>query len=188
MWQVKSMAVPDRASGGLVGAARAGDITAFEILIGPLVGPAYRLAAVMLQSSRADAEDAIQEATLRAWRSLRSFRGDEVAFKAWFMTIVANQCRQVRRSRWWSVVRMPATTLVPGIPTDEIITREYLVQGLNRLSTSDRAALHLYFSLDLHITDVAKVLGVTVDAAKSRIHRALQRLKVQLDEEDVNAR
>lgn len=172
---------------GLIGDAKSGDVAAFEILIGPLVDPAYRFAAVMLESNRSDAEDALQEATFRAWKSICSFRGDDAAFKAWFMTIVANQCRQVRRSRWWSVIQMPATVLAEGVPTDEIITRDYLVHGLNRLSTNDRAALQLYYGLDLHITEVAKVLGVTVDAAKSRIHRALRRLKVELDEEEFSA-
>jgi RNA polymerase sigma factor (sigma-70 family) len=186
MRQVETVRMNQQAS-GLIAEAKAGDLGAFEILIEPLVDPAYRLAAVMLLSNRSDAEDALQEATFRAWKSIRSFRGDQAAFKPWFMTIVANQCRQVRRSRWWSVTRIPVLVSTLDVPTDQIITRDYLVRGLNRLSTDDRAALHLYYGLDLHITEVARVLGVRVHAAKSRIHRALRRLRLELDEEEVSA-
>jgi virginiamycin B lyase len=86
--------------------AQAGDLKAFEILLEPLLDPAYRLAVVMLQD-RTEAEDVLQEAAFRAWKSIRSFRRDPASLKPWFLTIVANQCRQTRRTRWWSVLRGP---------------------------------------------------------------------------------
>src|SRR6267143_5917316 len=90
---------------GALARASEGDVASFSALIEPLLDPAYRLAAVML-SDRAAAEDAVQEASVKAWRNLRKFRGDEGALRPWFLAIVANECRQTRRRRWWSVTKV----------------------------------------------------------------------------------
>jgi DNA-directed RNA polymerase specialized sigma24 family protein len=82
-----------------------GDADSFSQLIQPLLDPAYRLAAVML-SDRSAAEDAVQEASVKAWRKLRQLRGDVSSLRPWFLSIVANECRMARRKRWWSVIRM----------------------------------------------------------------------------------
>src|SRR6266446_208874 len=84
--------------------ATQGDADSFAMLLDPLLIPAYRLAAVML-SDRMAAEDAVQEAAVKAWRNLRQLRGDEGSLRAWFLSIVANECRMTRRKRWWSVVK-----------------------------------------------------------------------------------
>src|SRR5215472_15212756 len=82
----------------------AGDRVAFERLFRPLYDDAFRLAAAML-SDASLAEDAVQESLFKAWRKLYTFRvGEDV--RPWFLTIVANQCRSLRRTRWWSVQRM----------------------------------------------------------------------------------
>src|SRR5436309_357473 len=78
----------------------------FEALIGPLVEPALRLAFSML-GDRAEAEDATQEAITRAWRNLPQLR-DHAHARPWFLAIVANQCRNVRRTRWFSTIRLPS--------------------------------------------------------------------------------
>ena len=85
--------------------AAAGDASSFSQLIEPLLDPAFRLAAVML-ADRAAAEDAVQEASIKAWRKFRQLRGDERSLRSWFLSIVANECRMARRQRWWSVVRL----------------------------------------------------------------------------------
>src|SRR4030081_3418925 len=72
--------------------ATEGDANAFAILIEPLLNPAYRLAAVML-ADRGAAEDAVQEASIKAWRKLRQLRGDGGSLRSWFLSIVANECR-----------------------------------------------------------------------------------------------
>src|SRR5437879_13745793 len=82
-----------------------GDADAFASLLEPLLDPAFRLAAVML-ADRAAAEDAVQEASIKAWRKLRQLRGDQRSLRSWFLSIVANECRMARRQRWWSVVRL----------------------------------------------------------------------------------
>src|SRR5207244_7932857 len=103
--------------------AASGDPDAFALLIQPLLGPAYRLAAVML-ADRSAAEDAVQEASIKAWRKLGQLRGDEGALRSWFLAIVANECRMARRQRWWSVVRLPdiRTAAEAGAMSDEPAT------------------------------------------------------------------
>lgn len=86
-------------------AARAGDGRAFEALLNPVLDPAFRLAMVMLRD-RAAAEDATQEAALKAWRKLDRFRPD-ADFRPWFLGIVANECRTARRSRWLRLLPLP---------------------------------------------------------------------------------
>src|SRR5437867_11068378 len=92
--------------------ATEGDANSFASLLEPLLDPAYRLAAVML-ADRSAAEDAVQEASIKAWRKLRQLRGEVGSLRSWFLSIVANECRMARRQRWWSVIRLadlPAQT------------------------------------------------------------------------------
>src|ERR1700688_1380149 len=88
----------------LLEAAKLGDDSAFEILLEPLLEPGYRLAGGMLQDHQA-AQDAVQEAAVKAWRKLRQLR-DGSEMRPWFLGIVANECRSARRSRWSSVIKM----------------------------------------------------------------------------------
>src|SRR5438552_19165775 len=100
--------------GGLVQAARTGDELAFDSLVGPLVDPAFKLAMVFLRDPN-EAQDAVQEATLKAWRSLDRLRKN-ASVRPWFLTIADNQCRPMRPAHWWSVVRIDASRPAdPGI-------------------------------------------------------------------------
>jgi len=151
-----------------------GDEAAFESLVRPLVEPGLHLALSML-GNRRDAEDATQEALTRAWRKLHQLRPG-MPVRPWFFAIIANQCRNMRRTPWFrltSVVdvvhREPAPE--PGIEHLD------LERGLEQLPATDRGALFLHFYLDLSIEEVAATLGVSPAAAKSRIYRACHRLR-----------
>jgi RNA polymerase sigma-70 factor (ECF subfamily) len=183
MWLAKRELLTDLDPNPLIG-ARAGDLRSFELLVEPLLDSGYRLAVVILQD-RTEAEDVLQDATLRAWRSIRSFRGDQTSLKSWFLTIVANQCRQTRRARWWTVVRGVTRVRDPAEPEDMVIQRSDLANAVAELGHQDRVALHLYFGLDIPIAEVARVLRVSPRGAKSRIHRALKRLRVDLEEQEI---
>jgi RNA polymerase sigma-70 factor, ECF subfamily len=161
--------------------ALAGDDRAFEALFGPLVEPALRLAYSML-GDRSEAEDATQEAVTRAWRKLRQLRAG-MPVRPWFLAIVGNQCRNVRRTRWFKVVRVPAVLrrAAPGEPDVEHMDLE---RALARLPDGDRQALFLRFYMDLPVEEVAVALGVSPAAAKARIYRACHRLRPSLAEED----
>src|SRR6267143_7016016 len=88
----------------LLNRASTGDGDSFATLIEPMLDPAFRLAAVMLDDRQA-AEDAVQEASIKAWRKLKQLRGDVGSLKSWFLSIVANECRMTRRQRWFTVVK-----------------------------------------------------------------------------------
>src|SRR5690242_9546965 len=168
----------------VMASAAAGDAASFSRLIEPLLDPTFRLAAVML-GGRAAAEDAVQEASIKAWRKLGQLRGNEGSLRSWFLSIVANECRMARRQRWWSVVKLAET------PNIEDTTDHYggaagdVRRALLRLKPDDRLPLVLHFYLDLPLVEVARTLGVSESAAKSRIYRAAQRLRPELSMEEV---
>jgi RNA polymerase sigma-70 factor (ECF subfamily) len=162
--------------------ATQGDAGSFAILIEPLLDPAYRLAAVML-ADRSSAEDAVQEASIKAWRKLRQLRGDTGSLRAWFLSIVANECRMARRQRWWSVVKMAEVEGSASRVDQE--SASDLHRALLKLSPEDRLPLVLHFYLDLPLDETAKALRVSESAAKSRIYRAAKRLRADLTLEEV---
>jgi RNA polymerase sigma-70 factor (ECF subfamily) len=166
----------------LMVSAAAGDADSFAALIEPLLDPAYRLAAVML-ADRTAAEDAVQEASIKAWRKLRQLRGDLTSLRPWFLSIVANECRMTRRRRWWSVLKL-AEVPSPAWRSEEHDTSN-LHQALLRLTPDERLPLVLHFYLDLPIDEVAHALRVSPSAAKSRIYRAAKRLRSDLTQEEV---
>jgi RNA polymerase sigma-70 factor (ECF subfamily) len=154
--------------------AVAGDGRAFEELLTPVLGPAFRLAMTMLKEREA-AEDAVQEAALKAWRKLGQFRaGSEL--RPWFLAIVANECRSMRRTPWWKVIRL--SDLRRGATSDRgWAERIDLDAALDRLPQQQLLALSLYYHLDLPIEEVGRVLGCSPGAARVRIHRALAALR-----------
>jgi RNA polymerase sigma-70 factor (ECF subfamily) len=87
----------------LIQAARAGDGSAFAELIRPQYQAAFRVAYGLLHDID-ESEDAVQEAAFKAWRRLGNLR-EGSSLRPWFLAIVANQCRSVSRSRWWSVLK-----------------------------------------------------------------------------------
>jgi RNA polymerase sigma-70 factor, ECF subfamily len=167
----------------LLAAARAGDQACFERLIEPHIAVGYRLAVAML-SDAGQAEDALQDATLRAWRSIGQLRSS-AQVRGWFLTIVANRSRSMRKARWWSVIRLPDTRSGLPSPADATERRHDLLSALGRLRPDERAAVFLRFYEDMNSREVGEALGITATAARSRIHRALQRLRVDLAEEDL---
>jgi RNA polymerase sigma-70 factor (ECF subfamily) len=154
----------------------------FEDLVRPHLEPAFRLARAML-GNHADAEDAVQESITRAWRKLDQLRGPE-SFRPWFLTIVANQCRAAMRSSWWSVLRLGEDPEEPrGREPVDTVGHLDLRRALRQLGPDDRAALLLFYALDLPLAEVAAALRVSPAAAKARIHRAAGRLRTVLGEE-----
>jgi len=166
--------------GSLRDRAMAGDEAAFEALAGPLIEPGLRLAYSML-GDRGEAEDATQEAVIRAWRKLHQLRpGTPV--RAWFFAIVANQCRNVRRTRWFRLTRIEPGQY-PARRSEPDVEHLDIERGLARLPERDRRALFMHFYLDLPIEEVAAALGLSPAAAKARIYRACHRLRPDLVEE-----
>jgi RNA polymerase sigma-70 factor, ECF subfamily len=151
----------------------------FDEVLGPLIGHGYALAFTML-NDRPAAEDAVQEASIKAWRKLPGLR-DRAALLPWFLAIVANECRSVRRGRWWSVLKSP--DIAPAWSGGEPRSAEGLdlERAIDRLGPEDRLPLLLHFYLDLTFEQVGIALGLSMTAARSRVYRSLDRLRVSLD-------
>jgi RNA polymerase sigma-70 factor, ECF subfamily len=171
---------------GLIARATEGDLAAYEVLLERSVRAATRLAFAMLQD-RSDAEDAFQEAALRAWRRIGNVRAGG-RFHPWFVGIVANQCREMRRGRWWRTIRLPDVPVGPQAdPVADWLEGEDLRRAVASLPHDQRAAIVLHFHLDMALSDVALALGLTSGGVKSRINRALKRLRPAMGAPKVNA-
>jgi RNA polymerase sigma-70 factor (ECF subfamily) len=174
-----AQAVTAQGEVGLRELALQGDEAAFEALVGPLVEPAIRLAYSML-GDRWEAEDATQEAVTRAWRKLHQLRPG-MPVRPWFLAIVVNQCRNVRRTRWFQTIRIADVFRGWAEPDLEKVDLE---RALERLPAIDRQAIFMHFYLDLPVDEVATSLGVSSSAARARIYRACHRLRPGLVMED----
>jgi RNA polymerase sigma-70 factor, ECF subfamily len=165
----------------LIGLARGGDDRAFESLVQPLLEPSFRLACGILLD-RAAAEDAVQEATLKAWRALPRLRPGTRSIRPWFLTIVANQCRSMRRSRWTWVLRGIEPSAIESASAEALATTQVDVgEALRRLGPRSRAAIVLRYYLDLSYEEIAEVMGGSAQAAKSRLHRALRAMRIHVE-------
>ncbi len=102
--------------------------------------------------------------------------------RPWFLSIVANECRMARRGRWFSVIKL-ADVRTPVAEPDDV--RSDLHQALLRLTPEERLPLVLHFYLDLPLEELARTLGVSQSAAKSRVYRAARRLRDDLTIEEV---
>ena len=116
-----------------------------------------------------------------AWRKLFQLRAD-TRLRPWFLAIVANQCRDVRRARWWSEIRLASPRRQEQFPHENIDSDIDLDRALSKLPTTERAALFLFFYMDLPLAEVAKVLKISPQAAKARVHRAVVRLRLSMVE------
>src|SRR5437879_8109785 len=154
----------------LVSAARRGDAEAFDELVGVHLETGYRVALAILRNPD-EARDAVQDAAFKAWRRLGQLK-DASAARAWFLTIVANQCRSVRRGRWWSVVTLPSVDHKGADFETATAQSTDLERALAALAAEDRLPLFLHFYLDLPLEEVRPVLGLTPAGAQARVCRA----------------
>ena len=148
----------------------------FDDLVGPHLEAGYRTALAILRDPD-EAHDAVQEAAFKAWRRLDQLRDGRSA-RAWFLAIVANQCRSTRRGRWWSVLRVPQ---VERGSSEIDASRTDLGRALARLHPDDRLPLFLHFYLDMPFEEVGDVLGLSAAGAKTRVYRAAKKLRPDLE-------
>jgi RNA polymerase sigma-70 factor (ECF subfamily) len=159
----------------LVRQARRGDENAFTTLLRPLLEPGFRLAVGMLQD-RQLAEDAVQEAAVKAWRKLDRLR-EGADIRPWFLGIVANECRSARRSGWWRVLKVGGRERTAPAPEEAAIQGLDLRQAMKKLSPDQRLVIVLYFYLDLPLDQVAAIAGASYAAVRARLYRGLRQLK-----------
>jgi RNA polymerase sigma-70 factor (ECF subfamily) len=169
----------------LVLLARQGQLDAFDQLVTRHQAAAYRTALAALRNPH-DAEEAAQDAFLRAWSRLGRFRGD-ASFRTWLLTIVWNCALSRRRSvvRWWR--RHTALNDAAGVAADtgrgETSNREMLrhaAVAIERLTPKLRDALLLAQSGEYDYATIAGMLGTPVGTVKWRVSEARRKVRAQL--------
>jgi RNA polymerase sigma factor (sigma-70 family) len=168
----------------LVIAAKAGDGDAFMDLVQLETPDAYRLSLTILRHAF-DAEDALQDAFVRAWRQLPGLR-DVEQWQAWFRRITVNAALDTgRRRRALRFVPLGFHEPPPAADGSAgLADRDEVGRAMGHLDANDRALLALRFGQDLELPDVAAALGIPLGTAKSRLHRALGRLRKELESVD----
>jgi len=174
-----------------VGAAQAGNGGAFGELVRPHQQAALRVATVVLGTSEG-ADDVVQHAIERAWRAVRTFDADR-PFGPWFLRIVANCARNDRRSRGRRgrlQVRVASVPEAVVITPDQIAVadedRQRVVDAMNRLSRADRLVIALRFFEEMNEHDMAETLDCRAGTVKSRLSRAMSRLRTELERTEID--
>jgi RNA polymerase sigma factor (sigma-70 family) len=173
----------------LVAKARGGDAHAYARLVERYQGIAFRTAYLIAQNA-ADAEEAVQDAFVKAHRALPRFRAG-APLRPWLLRIVANEARNRRRAGG----RREALALRAGMdrrqedaaPSPEAAVleaerRAALAAALAAMRDGDRLVIGLRYLLDLSEEETAAALGCRRGTVKSRLSRALERLRIELGE------
>lgn len=172
----------------LISAAKAGDQRAYGRLLERHQAVAYR-AACLITGSAAEAEDATQEACVKAWLALQRFRPD-APFRPWLVRIAINEARNRRRSagrRTSLELRLAPVSAdaaaVPSAETEAVAgeQRAQLVSAVGRLREADQLVIAARYFLGLSEEEAAIALGLRRGTVKSRLSRALGRLQHVLE-------
>jgi RNA polymerase sigma-70 factor, ECF subfamily len=178
---VSGRIVADAAKSALVERARSGDPEAFEALIRSVGDHLLAVARKILHDPDA-AEDALQSAVIKGWRSLPSLR-DPARFDRWLYRILVMSCyAEINRSRRVAgSVRSISPPPSAGDFAGAIADRDALEKAFMTLTPTHRAVVVLHYFADLPLVEVAEVLGIRAGTARSRLHYALQALRAALD-------
>lgn len=171
--------------------AASGDGAAFEALVQAHQAAVYRFL-VAQASSPQDAEDALQETFLAAWRAAASFHGAGSA-RGWLLTIARNALARIHRRRAGQPGQFESLddlgcqagwgTVPAGDPLLEALARRDLVErALARLPPAEREVVILRDVEGIPGEEVARITGVSLPAMKSRLHRGRLRLAAELEE------
>ena len=181
----------DADDGEIVEQVLRGNRDAFGVLVKRYQGPIYNLMYRMCGSSE-DAADLAQEAFIKAYEKLETFKKNK-RFFPWLYAIGLNHARDHARKR----------KLITGLSDEEMETmdifdghdqiQDRMIENLdirrlsvavNRLPLDYREAVLLRYHNELSLSEVAEVLGISLSGAKMRVHRALAKLRKMLREED----
>ena len=170
--------------------AQAGDDEAYGALIRMHQELAFRTAFLITHSAH-DAEEAVQEAFIKAHRALRRFRAGE-PFRPWILRIVTNEAYSAMRSRTRhrtlaerareGIAPHPESRCAPHAATVAGHQRAALLRALSALSERDRQVVICRHVLDLSEAETAAVIGCRRGTVKSRLSRALDRMRAGLED------
>lgn len=173
----------------LVELARGGDERAFADLVDLDGDRCYAIAYRILRNVE-QAQDAVQQAFLLAWRELPRLRDPE-RFEVWLHRLLVNACyEEFRRYRRWSanVRTLPVDGPAGPDETVSIDDRDALERAFRRLSPEHRAVVVLHHHVGMPLASIAEVAGVPVGTVKSRLHYATRILREALAVDRVESR
>jgi RNA polymerase sigma-70 factor (ECF subfamily) len=150
--------------------------TAFVAALEGELSMAYRLAGYLLADS-AEAQDAVQEASVRAWRGWKDLRERE-KFHSWFSQIIVNVCRtRLRQRSKRRTVDVEDVSLESADPFRAALARDAVGRALSSLSNELRMVVVLRYWGELSLAEIADRLRIPIGTVKSRHHAALQVLR-----------
>ena len=167
---------------------RAGDTAAYAELVTRHAPVALRLA--VFSGAGSDADDVVQEAFVKAYRSLSTFR-DGAEFRPWLLRIVLNESRNLHRGtsrrsdRELRVVREESRLVTVSDPAEVAVgaeRREALRAAIRSLPEELREVVTCRYLLELSESETAEVLRIRNGTVKSRLHRSLARLREELSD------
>jgi len=164
----------------------------FAALIEGQLDRSFRLATVILGSA-IEAEDAVADAALAAWRSRGRLRETD-RFEAWFGRILINTCRdRLRARRRHPVAEMPAAEVGGGSAAggasdfrEGVHARDAMNRAFESLEPDERIVLVLRFWHDLTVEAIAERVGIPTGTVKSRLHHATARLRSALSVQEAD--
>ena len=166
--------------------ARRGDLDAFSDLTAHRTSRLFRVARLILRDDAA-AEDAVQDALIRAWQDLRGLR-DPDRFDAWLHRLLVRACyRAAERHRRYITVEIDVerdSGARGADPQGPVAVQDQLERGFRRLSPDQRAVIVLHHYLGLSLADAADALGMPIGTMKSRLSRATQVMRAALEADD----
>ena len=164
----------------LVDQARRGDREAFGVLAGGAVDRLYATARLILRDTEL-AQDATQDALIRAWRDLPSLR-DVERFDAWLYRLIVRSCADVGRHRRRWRAEITVVSAEPSEPdrASELADRDQLESGLRRLTDAQQMILVLHFYVGLSSAEAADALEIPIGTVKSRLHYAIEALRAAI--------
>ena len=171
----------------LVDRARRGDREAFGVLAGGAVDRLYAIARLLLRDTEL-AEDATQDALVRAWRDLPSLR-DAERFDAWLYRLIVRSCTDIgrHRRRWRAEMTVVSMEPAESDRSSELADRDQIERGLRRLNEGQQAILVMHFYLGLSPSESADALEIPVGTAKSRLHYAIEALRAAIAADERSA-
>jgi RNA polymerase sigma-70 factor (ECF subfamily) len=171
----------------LVEQARRGDREAFSVLAGGVVDGLYAIARLILRDTDL-AEDATQDALVRAWRDLPSLR-DAERFDAWMHRLIVRSCADIgrHRRRWRAEITLVRSEPFEPDGVSALADRDQVERGLRRLNDAQTSILVLHFYVGMSLGEAAEALDIPVGTAKSRLHYAIEAFKAALAADERSA-
>jgi RNA polymerase sigma-70 factor (ECF subfamily) len=167
---------------GLVERARDGDHDAFTALARDAIARLDAAARLVLRDADLS-RDAVQDALLRAWRGLPGLR-DPGRFDAWLYRLTMHACLDLARRRQRRSIEVELYQIAGPSVSDiagDVADRDLLDGAMSRLTPNARAVIVLHYYLGMPLPEVANALEIPVGTAKSRLNRALERMRSTID-------